>query len=154
MVSRLPDEIDALWQERDTLSPADEDARKTVESAVDLLDMGAARVAVVEEDTDEIVVDERARRALELLPSVFGVTESRVAEFGHRDGPPLKWRFDGVRVVPGAVARWGSYLAPGTVLMPSFVDVGSHVGAGTMVDTWATVGAGAQIGRASCRERV
>jgi 2,3,4,5-tetrahydropyridine-2-carboxylate N-succinyltransferase len=52
-----------------------------------------------------------------------------------------------VRVVPGAIARWGSYLAPGTVLMPSFVNVGAYVDSGTMVDTWATVGSCAQIGK-------
>ena len=60
---------------------------------------------------------------------------------------PLKTRLDGVRVVPGAIARWGSYIAPGAVLMPSFVNIGAYVDSGTMVDTWATVGSGAQIGK-------
>jgi 2,3,4,5-tetrahydropyridine-2-carboxylate N-succinyltransferase len=60
---------------------------------------------------------------------------------------PLKTRLDGVRVLPGAIARWGSYIAPGTVLMPSFVNIGAYVDSGTMVDTWATVGSGAQVGK-------
>jgi 2,3,4,5-tetrahydropyridine-2-carboxylate N-succinyltransferase len=60
---------------------------------------------------------------------------------------PLKARFDGVRVVPGAIARWGSYVAPGVVLMPSYVNIGGYVDSGSMVDTWATVGSCAQVGR-------
>src|SRR5207248_6490336 len=56
-------------------------------------------------------------------------------------------RLDGVRVVPGAVARWGADVAPGVVLMPSFVNIGAYVDSGTMVDTWATVGSCAQIGK-------
>ena len=59
---------------------------------------------------------------------------------------PLKTRFDGVRVVPGAIARWGRYMAPGVVLMPSYTNIGGYVGAGTLVDTWATVGSCAQVG--------
>src|SRR6266511_1041069 len=68
--------------------------------------------------------------------------------FEYADKIPLKRHFQrqGVRVVPGASARWGSYLAPGVVLMPSYVNIGARVGADTMVDTWATVGSCAQIG--------
>jgi 2,3,4,5-tetrahydropyridine-2,6-dicarboxylate N-succinyltransferase len=60
---------------------------------------------------------------------------------------PLKNTLDGVRVVPGAIARWGSYLAPGVVLMPSFTDIGAYVDSGTTVGTWATVGSCAQLGK-------
>ena len=60
---------------------------------------------------------------------------------------PLKTRFDGVRVVPGAIARWGAISRRGVVLMPSFVNIGAYVDTGTMVDTWATVGSCAQIGK-------
>jgi 2,3,4,5-tetrahydropyridine-2,6-dicarboxylate N-succinyltransferase len=73
--------------------------------------------------------------------------QSQVGDFRQHDRVPLKTRLDGVRVVPGAIARWGAYIAPGTVLMPSFVNVGAYVDAGTMVDTWATVGSCAQIGK-------
>jgi 2,3,4,5-tetrahydropyridine-2-carboxylate N-succinyltransferase len=70
-----------------------------------------------------------------------------VGDFRYEDRVPLKTRLDGVRVLPGAIARWGCYVAPGTVLMPSFVNIGAYVDSGTMVDTWATVGSAAQIGR-------
>ncbi|MGB9376628.1 MAG: 2,3,4,5-tetrahydropyridine-2,6-dicarboxylate N-succinyltransferase [Mycobacteriales bacterium] len=136
--------IEELWDRRDTLSPADDDARKVVVEAVDLLDTGAARVARVVDG--DVVVDERAKRAILLAFRVLGMTESAAGDFTYHDRIPVKTRFDGVRVVPGAIARWGSYIAPGVVLMPSYVNIGGYVGAGSMVDTWATVGSCAQIG--------
>jgi len=136
--------IDELWQRREQLSPADEDARKVVVEAVDLLDSGAARVARIVDD--EVLVDERARRAILLAFRVLSMVESAAGDFRYHDRVPLKTRFDGVRVVPGAIARWGSYIAPGVVLMPSYVNIGGYVDTGTMVDTWATVGSCAQIG--------
>ncbi|MEV6432253.1 2,3,4,5-tetrahydropyridine-2,6-dicarboxylate N-succinyltransferase [Nocardia sp. NPDC051463] len=145
--SPLPTDIDRLWERRDQLGPVDRDAHATVVAALDQLDRGNARVAEVDPDTDAVLVDVRAKRAILLSFKVFEVTETGVGEFRYQDRMPLKERFDGVRVVPGAIARWGSYLAPGVVLMPSFVNVGGYVAAGSMVDTWATVGSGAQIGR-------
>ena len=145
--SPLPTDIDRLWERRVQLGPADRDAHATVVAALELLDRGEARVAQVDPDTDDVIVDVRAKRAILLSFKVFDITEASVGEFRYRDRMPLKQRFDGVRVVPGAIARWGSYLAPGVVLMPSFVNVGGYVAAGSMVDTWATVGSGAQIGR-------
>ena len=73
---------------------------------------------------------------------------TELGPFEYADKIPLKRHFQrqGVRVVPGASARWGSYLAPGAVMMPSYVNIGARVGADTMVDTWATVGSCAQIG--------
>jgi 2,3,4,5-tetrahydropyridine-2-carboxylate N-succinyltransferase len=139
--------IDDLWERRTELSPRDQGARHHVVEAVDLLDTGTARVAHVDANTDEVVVDERAKRAVLLSFKVLEMTESQVGEFRYRDRTPLKKRLGGVRMVPGAIARWGSYLAPGTVLMPSFVNIGGYVDAGSMVDTWATVGSAAQIGR-------
>ncbi|WP_288049735.1 2,3,4,5-tetrahydropyridine-2,6-dicarboxylate N-succinyltransferase [Nocardia sp.] len=145
--SPLPTDIDRLWERRVQLGPADRDAHATVVAALELLDRGEARVAQVDPDTDDVIVDVRAKRAILLSFKVFDIVEASVGEFRYRDRMPLKQRFDGVRVVPGAIARWGSYLAPGVVLMPSFVNVGGYVAAGSMVDTWATVGSGAQIGR-------
>jgi 2,3,4,5-tetrahydropyridine-2-carboxylate N-succinyltransferase len=75
------------------------------------------------------------------------MVRSQVGDFRYHDRVPLKTRLDGVRVVPGAIARWGAYIAPGAVLMPSFVNIGAHVDEGTLVDTWATVGSCAQIGK-------
>ncbi|UXY17378.1 2,3,4,5-tetrahydropyridine-2,6-dicarboxylate N-succinyltransferase [Streptomyces cynarae] len=145
--SPISPDIDELWEHRATLTPDDQDARATVVDAVNLLDNGTARVASVDPDTDEVVVDQRAKRAILLSFRVLEMTESTVGGFHHHDRMPLKERFDGVRVVPGAIARWGSYLAPGVILMPSFVNIGGYVDTGSMVDTWATVGSAAQIGR-------
>ena len=137
--------IDQLWERRAELTPADADARRAVTAAVDQLDTGEARVAQVN-GAGEVVVDERAKRAILLSFKVLEMTESAAGDFRYHDRMPLKTRFDGVRVVPGAIARWGSYLAPGVVLMPSYTNIGGYVGSGTLVDTWATVGSCAQIG--------
>ena len=145
--SPLPAVIDELWERRAELSPEDSAARAEVVAAVDQIDAGEARVAFVDAETDEVVVDERAKRAILLAFKVLPMAQSQVGDFRYHDRVPLKTRLDGVRVVPGAIARWGAYIAPGTVLMPSFTNVGAYVDSGTMVDTWATVGSCAQIGK-------
>jgi 2,3,4,5-tetrahydropyridine-2-carboxylate N-succinyltransferase len=145
--SPIPPVVDELWERRADLSPADADARKQVVEAVDLLDTGVARVAWVDPATDTVVVDERAKRAILLTFKLLEMRESDVGDFHHHDRMPLKRTFEGVRVVPGAIARWGSYFAPGVVLMPSYTNIGGYVDTGSMVDTWATVGSCAQIGR-------
>jgi len=145
--SPLPEIIDELWERRSGLSPDDSAARAEVVAAVDEIDAGNARVAFADPATGEVVVDERAKRAILLAFRVLPMVQSQAGDFRHHDRVPLKTRLDGVRVVPGAIARWGSYIAPGAVLMPSFVNIGAYVDAGTMVDTWATVGSGAQIGK-------
>ena len=90
---------------------------------------------------------ERVRRELGLpAPDAVDVLRERWADIVGADVAEHA-RLDGVRVVPGAIARWGAYIAPGTVLMPSFTNVGAYVDSGTMVDTWATVGSCAQIGK-------
>jgi 2,3,4,5-tetrahydropyridine-2-carboxylate N-succinyltransferase len=145
--SPLPAVIDELWERRAELSPEDTVARAEVVAAVDQIDAGTARVAFVDAETDQVVVDERAKRAILLAFKVLPMEQSRVGDFRYHDRVPLKTRLDGVRVVAGAIARWGAYIAPGTVLMPSFTNVGAYVDSGTMVDTWATVGSCAQIGK-------
>ncbi|MFC5749429.1 2,3,4,5-tetrahydropyridine-2,6-dicarboxylate N-succinyltransferase [Actinomadura rugatobispora] len=139
--------IDELWERRADLTPDDADARAAIVAAVDQIDSGEARVALVDPATDQVVVDERAKRAILLSFKVLGMVRSQVGDFRYHDRIPLKSRLDGVRVVPGAIARWGAYLAPGVVLMPSFTNIGAYVDSGTMVDTWATVGSCAQIGK-------
>jgi 2,3,4,5-tetrahydropyridine-2-carboxylate N-succinyltransferase len=145
--SALSPLIDELWEARAGLSPDDSAARATVTAAVDALDEGAARVAWPDPVTGEILVDERAKRAILLAFRLLPMARSQAGDFRYHDRVPLKTRLDGVRVVPGAIARWGAYIAPGVVLMPSFVNIGSYVDEGTMVDTWATVGSCAQIGK-------
>jgi 2,3,4,5-tetrahydropyridine-2,6-dicarboxylate N-succinyltransferase len=144
--SPISSAIDELWERRTDLSPQDTGAREAILAAVDLIDAGTARVAHVDEATDDVVVDERAKRAILLSFKVLDMVRSQAGDFQYHDRIPLKTRLDGVRVVPGAIARWGAYLAPGVVLMPSFTNIGAYVGSGTMVDTWATVGSCAQIG--------
>jgi 2,3,4,5-tetrahydropyridine-2-carboxylate N-succinyltransferase len=147
LVSPLPAAVEDLWERRGQLTPEDTEARAAIVAAVDALDAGEARVAWPDPATGEIVVDERAKRAILLAFRVLPMREDQVGGFRSHDRIPLKTRLDGVRVVPGAIARWGAYIAPGAVLMPSFVNIGGYVDSGTMVDTWATVGSCAQIGK-------
>ncbi|KAB2341340.1 2,3,4,5-tetrahydropyridine-2,6-dicarboxylate N-succinyltransferase [Actinomadura rudentiformis] len=139
--------IDELWERRAELTPDDTEARTAIVAAVDQIDAGEARVALIDPASDQVVVDERAKRAILMSFKVLGMARSQVGDFAYHDRIPLKSRLEGVRVVPGAIARWGSYLAPGVVLMPSFTNIGAYVDSGTMVDTWATVGSCAQVGK-------
>ena len=139
--------VDELWERRASLGPADEEARKLVVAAVDQIDAGEARVAWIDPSTDQVLVDERAKRAILLAFRVMPMQESQVGDFRFHDRVPLTRHLDGVRAVAGSIVRWGAYVAPGAVLMPSFVNIGAYVDSGTMVDTWATVGSGAQIGK-------
>ena len=147
LTSPLSLRIDELWEYRSRLTPDDSSARAEVMAAIDQLDSGAARVARTDPGTGHAVVDERAKHAILLAFRLLPMTPSQVGDFRYHDRVPLKTRLDGVRVVPGAIARWGAYIAPGVVLMPSFVNIGAYVDEGTMVDTWATVGSCAQIGK-------
>src|SRR4249920_314950 len=145
----LQAQIDELWERRTELEPDDKHARKLVREAVDLLDHGQARVAEV--IGGRVVVNEWLKRAILLLFRVSKMKTIELGPFEFVDKLPLKTGFKaaGVRVVPGASARYGSFLERGVVLMPSYVNIGAYVGHNTMVDTWATVGSCAQIG-ANC----
>jgi 2,3,4,5-tetrahydropyridine-2-carboxylate N-succinyltransferase len=145
--SPLSAQIDELWERRTELVPDDVAAREIVTAAVDALDTGAARVAWPDPDSGEIVVDERAKRAILLAFRLMPMVRTQVGDFRYHDRVPLTSHLDGVRAVAGSIVRWGAYVAPGVVLMPSFVNIGAYVDTGTMVDTWATVGSGAQIGK-------
>ncbi len=145
--SPLDERLDELWARRAEVSSDDGDARAVVVAAVDALDAGAARVAWPDPETGEIVVDERAKRAILLAFRLLPMERTQAGGFKYHDRVPLKTQLDGVRVVPGAIARWGCYLARGVVLMPSFINIGAYVDSGTLVDTWATVGSCAQIGK-------
>ncbi|HZG94281.1 MAG TPA: 2,3,4,5-tetrahydropyridine-2,6-dicarboxylate N-succinyltransferase [Mycobacteriales bacterium] len=142
----LQDRIDELWQRRSELTDADDDARKVVTEAIDSLDAGEARVAEVGAD-GTVVVHEWAKQSILLSFKVLPMADVTVGPYEYRDRLPLKKRTDGVRVVPGAIARWGSYLGPGVIQMPSYVNIGGYVDEGTLIDTWATVGSCAQIGK-------
>ena len=117
-----------------------------VEELVGALDRGELRVA--EPADGEWTVNAEAQEAILAYFRLREMEPTEVGPFEYHDKIPLKggYRELGVRVVPPAVARYGAYLAPGVVLMPSYVNIGAWVGPNTMVDTWATVGSGAQIG--------
>jgi len=147
--------IEAAFERRTEFGPANApaDVVAAVEAAIDALDRGEARVA---EKTDGAWrVNDWLKKAVLLS---FRLFDNRVVEAGYTrffDKVDLKYagydaerfRAEGVRVVPPAVVRHGAYVARNAVLMPSYVNIGAYVGEGTMVDTWATVGSCAQIGR-------
>ena len=123
------------------------DARELVGSVIGMLDRGEVRVAQVVDGA--VVVNESAKHAILMW---FRVQEMKVIEAGpfeYVDKLPLKRGYEaaGVRVVPGASARFGAYIAPGVVMMPCYVNIGAYVDSGTLVDTWATVASCAQIGK-------
>jgi 2,3,4,5-tetrahydropyridine-2-carboxylate N-succinyltransferase len=144
----LQSQIEELWSRASELGPSDSDALAVVSQAIDLLDRGDARVAEVDPATDEVVVHQWLKQAILLLFRLRSMETLEVGPFEFADKLPLKkdYAAAGVRVVPGASARWGSFLDNGVICMPSYVNIGARVGAGTMVDTWATVGSCAQIG--------
>ena len=147
-MSDLEQTITALWDGRDDLDAVmpRAEAEAAVRTAIDLLDTGEARVA--ELSGGEVIVHQWLKQAILLLFRLTSMSVEEIGPFEYRDKIPLKQGYEaaGVRVVPGASARWGSYLAPGVILMPSYTNIGARVGADTMVDTWATVGSCAQIG--------
>ena len=154
---RLQRPIEDLWEQRDTLTSSTKgEARDAVEAALEALDNGSVRVA--EKTTGDWVVNQWLKKAVLMS---FRLTDSAPMD-GSGGAPvwdkvPMKFagwdqnRFKeaGVRAVPGAVVRRSAFIAPGAVLMPSFVNLGARVGANTMIDTWTTVGSCAQIG-ANC----
>lgn len=144
----LSTSIEELWARSDDVAPGDAGALRIVTEAIDLLDSGEARVAEIDPLTGDVTVNLWLKHAILLLFRLMSVETIEVGPFEYADKIPLKSGFAaaGVRVVPGASARWGSFLDRGVIMMPSYVNIGARVGAETMVDTWATVGSCAQIG--------
>ena len=147
--------IEDAWEGRAALTPtsAPPSLRHAVRDAIEQLDQGRLRVA--EKVGDGWVTHEWLKKAVLLH---FRLAESAVIDGGFDrwwDKVPLKhaghdatrFRAEGARIVPPAVVRWGAFVAPDAVLMPCYVNIGAHIGGGTMIDTWATVGSCAQIGR-------
>jgi len=121
---------------------------KAIEEVVELVDKGQLRTAAPKED-GPWQVNEWVKKAIVMYFPIRQMEVSEVGIFEYHDKMRLKSNYKelGVRIVPPAVARYGAYLAKGTILMPSYVNIGAFVDEGTMVDTWATVGSCAQIGK-------
>lgn len=145
-ITLLKSIVEAAWEDRSLLK--NDDTKNSINSVVDLLDKGIIRVAEPL-DNGEWQVNEWIKKAVILYFPLKEMKAIEVGPYEYYDKVPLKENYEqlGVRVVPPAVARYGSYIERGSVLMPSYVNIGAHVGSGTMVDTWATVGSCAQIGR-------
>ena len=154
--SSLETIIEAAWEKRDAVNSGTQgEIRGAVRTALDLLDKGQARVA--HKHGDEWVVNQWLKKAVLLSFRLNDMTPIAGAPGGASwwDKVPSKFagmtaesfKSAGFRAVPGAIVRHSAYVAPGVVLMPSFVNLGAYVGEGTMVDTWATVGSCAQIGK-------
>lgn len=143
-IEQLQETIDAAYEDG---SWDKRKVRKAVSEALDALDAGQVRIA--EKVDGDWVVNEWLKRAVLLSFRQRSMSTTEVGPFEYRDKVPLKSGFEdaGVRVVPPAVVRHGAHVESGAVLMPSYVNIGAYVGSGTMVDTWATVGSCAQIGR-------
>jgi len=156
MSADLERAISQAWEDRASVTPASSAVREPVEAALELLDSGKARVAEPD-GAGGWTVNQWLKQAVLLS---FRLNDNQVMEGGAAGAPAYdkvpskfagwgenRFRDAGFRVVPGAVARRGSYIAKGVVLMPSFVNIGAYVDEGTMVDTWVTVGSCAQIGK-------
>ena len=156
MTSELESTIDAAWERRDSVGfDTGSPIRDAVEAALALLDSGEARIA--EKSGGEWRVNQWLKKAVLLS---FRLNDMKPISGGPGgaswfDKVPSKfhgwdearYRAAGFRAVPDCIVRYSAYIAPGAVLMPCFVNLGAHVGAGTMIDTWSTVGSCAQIGQ-------
>ncbi len=138
--------IEQAWENRDLLREAT--TQEAVKTVIEALDKGKLRVATPTE-VDEWEVHEWVKKAVVLYFPIQAMQTIEVGPFEFHDKIPLKKEYakQGVRVVPHAIARYGSFLEKGVIMMPSYVNIGAWVGSGSMVDTWATVGSCAQIGR-------
>jgi 2,3,4,5-tetrahydropyridine-2-carboxylate N-succinyltransferase len=145
MMTNLQTLIESAWIDRTLLQK--NTTKKAIVSIIDLLDKGELRVA--EPTTGGWRVNEWVKKAVVMYFPIQKMETTQVGPFEFHDKIPLKTGYaeKGIRTVPHAVARHGAYISKGTILMPSYVNIGAFVDEGTMVDTWATVGSCAQIGK-------
>jgi len=138
--------IEAAWENRALLS--EKATIQAIEHVIEDLDKGLLRVAEPLED-GTWQVNEWVKKAVVLYFPIRQMETIEVGPFEFHDKMALKRNYKalGVRVVPHAIARYGAYVAPGVIMMPSYINIGAYVGSNTMVDTWATVGSCAQIGK-------
>jgi len=141
----LKDKIEAAWENRSLLNQ--KEVQNAIHEVVDQLDRGQLRVA--EKNGNSWEVNDWIKKAVILYFPIRQMETIEVPPFEFHDKIPLKsgYKEKGIRVVPHAVARYGSYISKGVIMMPSYINIGAFVDEGTMVDTWATVGSCAQIGK-------
>ncbi len=144
-VTDLKISIEKAWEDRSLLK--DQQVQENIAGVVELLDKGKLRVAA--KIDGKWVVNDWVKKAVILYFPIRQMETIEVGPFEFHDKIPLKKDYKklGVRVVPHAIARYGAFLAPDVIMMPSYVNIGAYVDSGTMVDTWATVGSCAQIGK-------
>ncbi len=149
-MEKLQSIIESVWNDRESLKG--EEAQSAVRQVIELLDEGKLRVAepiTSASLNDRWQINEWVKKAVVMYFPIQQMETIEVGVFEFHDKIPLKRNYaeKGVRVVPHAIARYGSYVAKGVIMMPSYVNIGAYVDEGTMVDTWATVGSCAQIGK-------
>jgi 2,3,4,5-tetrahydropyridine-2-carboxylate N-succinyltransferase len=144
-MEKLQHIIEETWENRALLE--DKESCRAIREVIELLDEGKIRVA--QPGDSGWVVNEWIKKAVILYFPIQKMQTFEVGPFEFHDKIKLKRNYAelGVRVVPHAIARYGSFLNSGTILMPSYVNIGAYVDSGTMVDTWATVGSCAQVGK-------
>ncbi len=144
-MDKLQKIIEKAWDNKNLLD--EKKTQNTINEIVGLLDNGKLRVA--EPLSNSWKVNEWVKKAVVMYFLIQKMETIEVGPFEFHDKIPLKknYKSKGIRVVPHAIARYGSFISKGTVLMPSYVNIGAYVDKGTMVDTWATVGSCAQIGK-------
>ncbi len=144
-MNSLQEIIERAWDDRSLLK--EEEIIKAVRAVIDFLDQGLLRVA--EPIDNQWKINEWVKKAVVLYFPIQKMETLEAGIFEYHDKIPLKRNYQekGIRIVPNAVARHGAYISSGTILMPSYVNIGAYVDEGTMVDTWATVGSCAQIGK-------
>lgn len=145
IMDKLRELIEQAWDHRELLKS--EDTQHAIREVIAAIDDGTLRCA--EPAHSGWKINEWVKKAVVLYFPIQQMQVMEVGIFEFHDKIPLKkgYREKGIRVVPHAIARHGSYIAPNTILMPSYVNIGAYVDEGTMVDTWATVGSCAQIGK-------
>jgi len=142
----LQNSIEKIWEDRSLLKIAA--SQDDIRQVIELLDKGKLRVAQPNNE-GEWSVNNWVKKAVVLYFPIQKMETINMGPFEFHDKIPTKndYKGQGVRIVPMAIARYGSFLEEGVIMMPSYVNIGAHVGSGTMIDTWATVGSCGQIGR-------
>ncbi|MFP3037117.1 MAG: 2,3,4,5-tetrahydropyridine-2,6-dicarboxylate N-succinyltransferase [Candidatus Karelsulcia muelleri] len=144
IIFNLKKKIDCYWEKKFKI--CESDFKFTVEKVIEYLDKGKLRVISFSKK-NKIIINEWIKKAILIY---FKIKKIKLIEFGKFkffDKIPLKQNFNGVRVVPTAIARYGSFISKNVILMPSYVNIGAFIGKESMIDTWATIGSCAQIGK-------